>query len=105
MKSLNLIILLCLTRLSVFAQQTGTVIGVISDQNNVVPGVTVRAGDQVTATNTEGEYSLVLQEGSHELETSLLGYKRIIRKMRVTGGAIKKLDLTLEEDVNPMEEI
>ena len=65
---------------SVFAQQTGSISGKVTSDNQPLPGVTVEARSnvlpqpRVTVTESNGEYRLpALQPGSYTLEFTLGG--------------------------------
>jgi outer membrane receptor protein involved in Fe transport len=78
----------------------------VSDRNNVLPGVAIRLGkDNVTLTNARGEFTITVGEGSYVLECRMIGYKTISRKVQVVAGSNKTIDILMEEDLNPMEEI
>ena len=89
----------------VFAQgvQTGTVRGVITDQQNLpVPGVTVTAtspalqGTRTAVTDSTGAYTLAaLPAGDYEVRYELGGFTTVTRRMPVTVGGTAVQDVVL----------
>jgi len=91
---LLLVIILASMKLSAQYQVTGTV----TDSNgDPIPGVEVRikGGDVGTATDFDGKYVLIVEEGN-ELIFSYVGYQPVIKKM--DGSA--KVDVSLAEGVS-----
>lgn len=87
-----------------YAQATGTLAGLVTDQSGgVMPGVTVEVVSAATGqmrnatTNTEGYFAiLLLQPGSYEVRASLQGFKSFIRKgVTVTVGDTARVDMKL----------
>src|SRR6476661_2620068 len=75
---------------ALFAQQTGSISGKVTSDNQPLPGVTVEARSnvlpqpRVTVTGSNGEYSMPqLQPGSYTLTFSLSGMQSVTRKADV----------------------
>ena len=84
-----------------FAQEK-TVSGTVSDSSGTLPGVSVLVKGTSTGTQTdfEGNYSIMIKEGSI-LSFSYVGYKTI----EITIGSPSNYIVTMEEDENLLEEI
>ena len=72
----------------VFAQATGAITGLITDQSGaVMPGVTVEATNTATGqvrngvTGSDGFYTLpLLQPGRYNVKATLTGFKPVVRE-------------------------
>ena len=84
-----------------FAQEK-TVSGTVSDSSGTLPGVSVLVKGTSTGTQTdfEGNYSIMIKEGSI-LSFSYVGYKTI----EITIGSPSTYIVTMEEDANLLDEI
>lgn len=101
-KSLQILMLLVLP-MAVNAQQIS---GVISDKAGSIVGATVSiSSSNGTITNVEGEYQLKVPAGTHEVSVSFVGY--ITKKVNTTvgSGENKTLNVTLEENVELLQEL
>src|SRR4026208_730856 len=86
-----LFLLLTLTALPALAQQTGSIVGKVSDTGGgVLPGVTVEArsnvlpGPRVTTTGADGTYQLPqLPPGDYTVTFTLSGMQDASKKVRV----------------------
>ncbi|HVD93693.1 MAG TPA: TonB-dependent receptor [Vicinamibacterales bacterium] len=87
-----------------FAQATGSITGLITDQSGaVMPGVTVEATNAATGqvrnsvTASDGFYTLpLLQPGSYNVKATLSGFKPIVRTgMDVSVGDTTRVDIKL----------
>ncbi len=96
--------LLWLMPATAFAQATGTLAGVVTDQTGgVMPGVTVDVTNAATGqvrsatTNTDGYFAvLLLQPGSYDVKATLQGFKQQLRKgVSVTVGDTSRVDFKL----------
>src|SRR3954470_7999626 len=87
-----------------FAQATGAITGVITDQSGaVMPGVTVEATNTATAqtrnsvTGADGFYTLpLLQPGRYHVKATLAGFKPVVREaVDVSVGDTSRADIKL----------
>jgi outer membrane receptor protein involved in Fe transport len=101
---LSLAILMNLLPTPVFAQATGSVAGVVTDQSGgVLPGVAVvvtnTATGQVrnTVTGADGYYTLpLLQPGRYDVKVTLAGFKAVVQKgIDVSVGDTSRVDARL----------
>ncbi|WP_395090765.1 TonB-dependent receptor domain-containing protein [Vaginella massiliensis] len=85
----------------VFAQQQKTVSGEILDQENhplVGAEIYVPSLDETFYTNENGEYSIVLPEGNHELEVQYFGYKSALQSVTILGEDVKNINFVLVKE-------
>lgn len=78
--------------------------GVITDKSGspvVGASVAVPGTSKGTVTDVDGRYSLVIPEGTKELEVSCIGYKA----QKITVGKSNKHDVILEEDTEYLDEV
>ena len=92
-----------------FAQDTGTVIGVVSDEFNAMTLPTANVsvnGLEVTATSDmDGRYRLQLPAGTYDLVFSFPGYAdRVVEGVVVTAGETTNLDIVLQIEGMALEE-
>lgn len=80
--------------------------GKVTDNEGVLlPGVTVKASNSAaTMTNSAGEYTLTLPEGSFTISFSMLGYKKISKALVLNGSTIT-LDIKMEVLGNQLDEV
>jgi hypothetical protein len=87
-----------------YAQATGSITGLITDQSGaVLPGVTVEATNAATGqlrnsvTAADGFYTLpLLQPGSYDVKATLAGFKPVVHKgMDVSVGDTTRVDIKL----------
>ena len=96
-------LLLTLSALPAAAQQTGSIVGKVSDTGGgVLPGVTVEArsevlpGPRVSTTGTDGAYQLPqLPPGDYTVTFTLSGMQTVTKKVRVQLGEAVALDAGL----------
>ncbi|MEO9966084.1 MAG: TonB-dependent receptor [Reichenbachiella sp.] len=101
-KSLQILMLLVLP-FAVSAQQLS---GVISDKSGPVIGATVSiSSSNGTITNVNGEYTLKVPAGTHEVSISFVGYLTKKITTTVASGENKTLNATLEENVELLNEL
>lgn len=75
---------------------TATVSGTITDDSGEpVEGVTVHIGEASTTTDSNGEYSLEVSDGTHYVEASKEGYSQGIKSVSVTEETVYEADFTL----------
>lgn len=75
--------------------------GVVFDsQGEVLPGVQIKSGKTVTTTNVLGIYTIDVKDGE-TLSFALLGF----RSHSIKVGAKKRIDVTLKEDGNALNEV
>ncbi|MEX0593481.1 MAG: outer membrane beta-barrel protein [Balneolaceae bacterium] len=92
------------------AAQTGTLTGLIIDENSADPmiGVNVYLPDtgSGTVTDLDGRYRIELEPGSYTLEISYITHqKKIVTDVDVSAGNTTRLDLTLSEANQELEEV
>jgi Carboxypeptidase regulatory-like domain/TonB-dependent Receptor Plug Domain len=89
---------------SAYAQATGSITGLITDQSGgIIPGVTVEATNTATGqvrnsvTGADGFYTLpLLQPGSYDVKATLTGFKPVVRKaIDVSVGDTSRVDVKL----------
>src|SRR4029453_18860178 len=88
--------------------QTGSIRGVVKDASGqIVPHVTIHAdapaqqGARMTISDEAGAYQIVgLAPGDYVVHFELSGFQSVMTPMRVTLGAIERLDVTLRPAVN-----
>ena len=75
--------------------QTSTIRGVLLDDSTTEPliGATIISGEIGTVTEYDGSYVLELENGTHEISFSYVGYTTITRTVEVTGDM--QLDISL----------
>jgi outer membrane receptor protein involved in Fe transport len=90
--------------LPVFAQATGTIAGIVTDETGaVIPGVTIEVTNVGTAqtrtavTGADGYYSVpLLQPGPYQVKAALPGFKSLIRDgVSVTVESTSRVDMRL----------
>ncbi len=75
---------------------TATISGtILDDQGNPVAGVLVQAGDISDTTDSNGAYSLEVEEGDYYVEASKNGYSQGIKSVKVTEETTYDTDFTL----------
>ncbi len=81
--------------------QSGTIQGVITDQNGIyVPGafISIEALKKGTVTDFDGRFTLVgVPEGKFTLKTSFIGFKDFTQEVVVKAGQTTALEFVLEE--------
>jgi hypothetical protein len=96
---------LTLTAPTAFAQSTGTVAGLVTDESGAaLPGALVEATSQGTGlvrtatAGSDGFYTIpLLPPGRYDLKASLTGFTNLIRRgMRVTGSETARANLSLQ---------
>lgn len=74
----------------------GTISGtILDDEGNPVEGVLVQAGDVSDTTDTNGEYSLTVEEGDYYVEASKTGYSQGIKSVSVSEETTYSADFEL----------
>lgn len=88
---------------SAFAQQTVTGTVTDAETGETLPGVnvTVQGGNQGTATNVDGEYSLNVPGPETVLRFSFVGY----RSQEITVGDQEVIDVSLQLDMGRLDEV
>lgn len=95
--------------LSLFCQlafsQNATLNGVVKDASNneLLTGVTVKAGETGTATDTRGVYSLSLPAGNYEITFTFIGYEPKTQTVRLLPGQVMELNLQLGDADNLLQ--
>ncbi|MBB2151411.1 SusC/RagA family TonB-linked outer membrane protein [Pedobacter gandavensis] len=102
-KTFALIMLMCLTAFTSFAQSI-KVTGTVKDsKGEAMPGVSVKVKDTKTATVTtaDGKFSLAVPSEQSVLVLSFIGYDT----KEVTVGASRNLNVTLQEQNNNLNDV
>lgn len=100
-------IVLCgLLFLSSATQAQSIVKGKVTDgQNNLLPGVSVVPSKGTgTTTTSSGAYSLQLPDGTYTISFSIVGYKKLVKTVTVSGAPID-LDIQLDDAGNQLDEV
>ncbi|MET0393977.1 MAG: TonB-dependent receptor [Chitinophagaceae bacterium] len=88
------------------SRSRGKIAGKIIDEEtgDPVPGATIHIGDQATATDTEGGFTLLLPQGSYTAMISYIGYgtKEIGGVDIITGHQIFELNVTLRRETGSL---
>lgn len=91
---------------SVFAQNTGTITGIIADSitEESLLGVNVRAGTFAgTSDYIDGKYTLELPEGEHSIQFSYLGYATQTKTVTIEAGKTVVMNIQLGEEATMLE--
>lgn len=85
--------------------QNATVSGIITDALNgeTLLGATVRVGNQGVATDANGNYSISLPSGSHELQVNYIGYTSKTVTIRLASGESRQLNIKLDNADNLLQ--
>ncbi len=107
MKS-GLAIVLCLVSLTSFAQNTGSIEGIVKSNNTPAEFLNVSLSGTTIGTSTDanGEYKVVnVPFGRYQVQFSGIGY--VSKKITVTINSISavQLNVSLEEDVSQLQEV
>jgi hypothetical protein len=99
-----LLALVCLLPATIWAQDTATIAGTVSDSSGaVMPGVTVTVANpdrgfvRVVASNSAGEYTAVrIPIGNYVVSVEAAGFQKLVRSgIALTAGQTQRVDLTL----------
>ena len=75
---------------------TATISGtILDDEGNPIAGVLVQVGDVSDTTDSNGEYSLEVEEGDYYVEASKNGYTQGIKSVKITEETTYEADFTL----------
>ncbi|WP_340063477.1 TonB-dependent receptor [Ascidiimonas aurantiaca] len=105
MRKTVLILFLFFTSLMFAQEKEFTLSGFIKEKSSGEPmfGVNVLIGNTGITTNEYGFFSLSLPMGSHTVTISYLGFKTLVRTIRLEANI--KVELELEEEANKLEEV
>lgn len=109
MKSFTCFIFLLFVTLftpSIFAQNTGTITGIIADSltEESLLGVNVRVGTIAgTSDYIDGKYTLELPEGAHSIQFSYLGYATKTQNITIEAGKTLVMNVQLSEEATMLE--
>ncbi|MEZ4800207.1 MAG: TonB-dependent receptor [Flavobacteriales bacterium] len=84
-----------------------TVKGTVKDAAGALPGVIIKdeTGNNGTATDGSGAYSLKLTAGKHTLEYTMLGYATQKKEVNLSADQVLELNITLEEESSDLDEL
>lgn len=99
--------LLCCLSFSTAFAQTGVVRGVVQSGNQPVPYAQIlkKGTAQGVAADSVGRFTLALEQGSHTLVVSALGYLKVEKTVNVGGNHAESVTVMLTEDVAQLEEV
>lgn len=94
---------------TVWAQNNGTILGIVKDKRTqeALVGVTVQAENTTlgTTTDIDGKFKLTLPVGSYNLKASFVGYKADSKfNVVLTSGNAQQINFELEEEALQLEE-
>jgi hypothetical protein len=95
--------------MSIFAQNTGTILGIVKDKRTqeTLIGVTVQVEgtNQGTTTDVDGKFKLNLPVGSYNLKATFVGYKAASQfNVVLTSGNAQQINFELEEEAVELAE-
>lgn len=92
-----------------YAQNTGTISGKITDeQNNPIPfaNVVLMGTTMGAASDIEGNYTISkVAEGTYQIKASVVGYKAVTKEVTVSAGETSTVNFTLTADVLNLESV
>jgi len=105
-----LVLTLCCCTAGVFAQQTGTIVGKITDDITGEPlaGVNVYLQDTRigAATDIEGQFTITrVPPGDYTFIATFIGFKNVERQVVVRGGQELRIDISMEVSALAMDEV
>ena len=101
-------IILILFAQQALAQDTGTLMGKVSDAQGALPAATIQVAETSlgTAPDLEGNFTITqVPAGEQEIEIRLLGYQPYTKKVTIIAGQTVNVDVTLRESNVNLEEI
>lgn len=101
-------LLFLFTTMVSLAQETTKISGIITDQQNKplsFINVSIANSSIGTVTNSEGAYSLQLNEGSYKIKFSAIGYNTLVKEIIVQPKKEMELSITLQEDLEALNEV
>ncbi len=109
MKATIALVFLLFTTMSIFAQNTGTILGIVKDKRTqeTLIGVTVQVEgtNQGTTTDVDGKFKLNLPVGSYNLKATFVGYKAASQfNVVLTSGNAQQINFELEEEAVELAE-
>ena len=88
------------------AQPESRISGVVRDATaTVIPGVAVTAANLTTreshtaTTDNDGTYSISVLPGTYSVSAAVQGFRRVVREVEVSAGALKPLDFRLDAEL------
>jgi hypothetical protein len=108
-KTTAVLIFLLFSTISLFAQNNGTILGIVKDKRTqeTLIGVTVQVDgtNQGTTTDTDGKFKLSLPVGSYNLKATFVGYKAVSKfNVVLTSGNAQQINFELEEEAVELAE-
>ena len=94
---LQIIFFLLLTATTTSFAQNATLVGTVTDANNQEPLVGVNVVDNVSkhvvSTDADGQYTLVVPSGKHQITFSYVGYQTTVQEINLTENQNLKIDV------------
>ncbi len=101
-----LLLTLALLSLSVTAQNTGVITGIVADESTeeALLGVNISCGSINTTTDfVDGAYRIELEEGEQTLVFSYLGYTTLEKTVQIEAGKSVVMNIALKEEATILE--
>lgn len=110
MKNLLVLLLMLCLHVAVFAQNTGTVSGKVTDKQNGEPligaTVSVKGTNAYVVTDNNGSFTLTnVKSGKNTIIISYTGFAEMVQIVTVSGGATANADAMLSVSNRPGEEV
>lgn len=106
---LQIIFFLLLTATTTSFAQNATLWGTVTDANNQEPLVGVNVVDNVSkhvvSTDADGQYTLVVPSGKHQITFSYVGYQTTVQEINLTENQNLKIDVQLKSQQTQLDEV
>ena len=106
---LQIIFFLLLTATTTSFAQNATLVGTVTDANNQEPLVGVNVVDNVSkhvvSTDADGQYTLVVPSGKHQITFSYVGYQTTVQEINLTENQNLKIDVQLKSQQTQLDEV
>ncbi|MEN8155714.1 MAG: TonB-dependent receptor [Bacteroidota bacterium] len=103
-----IVIWLVFSSVILLGQEQGSVTGTVRDADGGEPMIAVNISanrKSGTISETKGEFTLQLPAGTHLVEFYYVGYERVSREVRLTGGEVVRLDVEMEVSSEMLDEV
>jgi iron complex outermembrane receptor protein len=110
MRKLGLLLLMLTLQVAAFAQNTGKIIGKVTDKQTGEPlvgaTVTLRGSGASTISNNSGSFTLTsVKAGKSTLVVSYVGYQDVVQTVNIATGATATIDVALSVSNRPGDEV